>query len=372
MEYDAAPSKWRGSSMPIADRATSLLDLMDVGGLGARPLIFITHSLGGLVVKQMLQGVRTNTNVNREWKRISDHVRGIVFFSTPHNGSLAATALGRFWPARPGANIRDLTANNSQLRQLNQWFRNNIDPRQIQLLVYCETQSTRGIRVVDQGSADPGMPGVDPIPLDFDHVDVCKILSKDHRYQGVVRFIKRALEERATPPRIRSDVSLLEAAETVVARFRELDSKISVGVSSALRFRADWTAEQRDDLVEKLLALAYSEISLSKARTAISHLAEEVKARSTTSPAESLDVSTEILEACKRYLVALCPNDGVTPFPSTTALQEFLNEIVEARDAARVEAVLTVAATYLGIPEKDDLERAERALGSLRSLIEVQ
>lgn len=297
---------------------------------------------------------------------------GSRFFSTPHNGSLAATALRKVWAARPGANVTELAANNSQLRKLNQWFRNNIDPPQIQLLVYCETQSTSGIRVVDEGSADPGMQGVTVVPLDFDHFQVCKISSKDVRYQGVVGFIRRALTERSTPPPIRNDASLLEAAETVVARFRELDSKISVGVSSVLRFRVDWTAEQRNDLVEKLQALAYSEISLSKARTAIYHLAEEVQARWTTPPAQYLNISNEILEACRSYLYALCPNDRVTPFPSTTALQQFLNDIVEARNATDVQAVLTVADTYLGIPEKNDLDRAERGLGSLRSVIDVR
>lgn len=65
--------------MPIGDRATSVLDLLDVGGLGARPLIFVTHRMGGLVVKQMLHDLRTNTNVKPEWHRIFDRVRGIAF-----------------------------------------------------------------------------------------------------------------------------------------------------------------------------------------------------------------------------------------------------------------------------------------------------
>ena len=59
VQYNAAASKWKGSSMPIGDRATSVLDLLHVSGLGVRPLVFITHSMGGLVAKQMLQDLRT-------------------------------------------------------------------------------------------------------------------------------------------------------------------------------------------------------------------------------------------------------------------------------------------------------------------------
>ncbi len=370
VQYDAAGSKWKGSNMPISDRATNLLELLDISGLGKRSLIFITHSMGGLIVKQMLQDLRTNTNVKPEWKDISDHTCGIAFFSTPNNGSLPATVLRHVWPLRPGLSIAELAANNPHLRKLNQWFRNNIDPLKIHLLVYCETQSTRGFRVVDEGSADPGMKGVTVVPLDFDHIEVCKVTSKDLRYQGVVGFVRRALAVRVAPAPVRDDQALLDAAETVVARFRELDSKISVSVSSVLLFKENWTAEERKDLVAKLQALAYSEISLSKARTALYHLGEEVQARSTNKPAEYLIISNQILSACANYLYALCPNDRVTPFPSTAVLQQFLNDIIETRDPAGVEAVLAVAKTYLGIPEKNDLERAERALGSLRSIID--
>jgi pimeloyl-ACP methyl ester carboxylesterase len=370
VQYDAAGSKWTGASMPIGDRATSVLDLLDVYGLGGRPLIFVTHSMGGLIVKQMLQDLRTNTNIKSEWNTIAKHLRGIVFFSTPHNGSLGGTLLRSIWPARPGVNIAELAANNPHLRKLNQWFRNNIDPRQIHLLVYCETRSTTGLRVVDEGSADPGMKGVTVIPLDFDHVQVCKLASKDVRYQGVVTFIRRALAARgATPSPVRNDQSLLDAAESVVERFRELDSKISVSVSAVLRFKEDWTAKQREDLVEKMQALAYSELALSKARTAIYHLSEEIQARWTNPPAGYVATSNEIFSACRSYLQALCPNDRVTPFPTTGVLQKFLNDIVEAKDPAGVEAILSVAKTHLGMPEKNDLERAERALGSLRSNI---
>ena len=54
-----------------------VLGRMVLAGLGDRPLIFVTHSLGGLVVKQML-GHAKEMRID-DWRPIADATRGIVF-----------------------------------------------------------------------------------------------------------------------------------------------------------------------------------------------------------------------------------------------------------------------------------------------------
>ena len=48
-----------------------------------RPIIFIAHSLGGIIVKQALVWAHTEPR----YQTIKDHTLGIVFFGTPHRGS---------------------------------------------------------------------------------------------------------------------------------------------------------------------------------------------------------------------------------------------------------------------------------------------
>jgi tetratricopeptide (TPR) repeat protein len=59
------------------------------------------------------------------------------------------------------------------------------------MLVYCETRPTKGILVVNQTSADPGIKGVIPVPMDFDHISICKVADrKSQIYRQVKRFIQ--------------------------------------------------------------------------------------------------------------------------------------------------------------------------------------
>lgn len=196
--YAASPSTWKGTSMPLADRAINILALLDTYDIGTRPLLFITHSLGGLLVKQMLRHALDFEQP--AWKLLVTNTCGIVFLSTPHSGSDLANWLKHLSGIlKPTITVSELEAHHSRLRELNLLYRNHKILSRIPIQVYYETLPTHGIKVVDQTSADPGIPGVIPIPLDEDHISICKPSSTKHRtYMGIKKFIEKKTAHKPT------------------------------------------------------------------------------------------------------------------------------------------------------------------------------
>ncbi|MDB9312087.1 alpha/beta fold hydrolase [Spirulina sp. CS-785/01] len=188
LDYAIEPFHWKGETMPLVDRATDVLACLDID-VGKRPIFFITHSMGGLLVKQMLRHAWDFGN--SRWKAIAEQTKGIIYLSTPHSGSDLAN-----WVNYMGAilqasvSVEELKAHDPRLRELNQVYRNHDFLKQIPIEVYCEKRKTKGILVVNETSVDPGIPGVIPIPMDEDHNSICRPQSKQSNlYRRTKRFI---------------------------------------------------------------------------------------------------------------------------------------------------------------------------------------
>ncbi|MBT2568684.1 sel1 repeat family protein [Arthrobacter sp. ISL-85] len=180
--------------MTIQDRAINLLAELQSHGVGSRPICFVTHSMGGLIVKEMLllaaEGLTNYTN-------FADAAKGVVFLSTPHNGSglaTAATALKRLY--RSTSAVKGLERNGAHLRQLGDRYRDWCNEVGLPNLVLFETHPTRGVRVVDESSANPGLAHVRPIPVDANHLNISKPEDRDSLvYKQVKYFLEELLND---------------------------------------------------------------------------------------------------------------------------------------------------------------------------------
>ncbi|KFA82002.1 hypothetical protein S40288_08003 [Stachybotrys chartarum IBT 40288] len=65
-------------------KASELLEAIRIerDGLESRPILFLGHSMGGLLIKQAL----INAHNNPKYTQIKDATTGIAFFATPHHG----------------------------------------------------------------------------------------------------------------------------------------------------------------------------------------------------------------------------------------------------------------------------------------------
>lgn len=189
--YAVSASAWKGHTMPLADRATNVLDLLELDGIGRRPIVFVCHSLGGLLVKQVLRSA--GDFGNPAWKAIAVQTKAIVFLSTPHSGANLASWIQHVGTLlRTTVSVAELEAQHPRLRELNLWYRNHVADFDLATVVYCEKRPVAGILVVNETTADPGIVGVIPIPVDEDHVSICKPASKDSQ---IYRRVKRLVED---------------------------------------------------------------------------------------------------------------------------------------------------------------------------------
>ncbi len=179
LSYAAPATNWIGNAMPLQDRAVNVLErLLAQPILSDAPILFVCHSLGGLLIKQVLRQASDQQSRRPEARALLGRVVGVAFIATPHTGSTHATWLDRLrlflWPSTAA---QVLVRNDPHLRDLNLWYRGWSS--HLQHLVFYETRGTAAGTIVDAGSADAGLPNVVPIPLDADHVDICKCTQKD-------------------------------------------------------------------------------------------------------------------------------------------------------------------------------------------------
>lgn len=118
--YAVSASAWKGHTMPLADRATNILDWLELDGIGCRPVMFICHSLGGLLVKQVLR--HAGDFGNPAWKAVATQTKAVVFLSTPHSGAdLASWVQYIGGLLRATVSVEELEAHHPRLRELNLW-----------------------------------------------------------------------------------------------------------------------------------------------------------------------------------------------------------------------------------------------------------
>ncbi len=199
LSYDASPTVWFGNAMELPDRAGNILALLEAERLEDTPLIFICHSLGGLVVKQLLR--ISAERPNQRLGQFLHRTQGVAFLATPNTGSDLATWADRFRTLiGTSAATQDLKTDTATLRHLNAWYRDHAPQEDIATLVFFETRSTRGLPIVDASSADPGIPHVLPIAYDGDHITIAKPPCRDDLlYKQVVRFVEERLPAPSVP-----------------------------------------------------------------------------------------------------------------------------------------------------------------------------
>ncbi len=174
--------------MSIRDRAVNLADYLPTIGLGVNPTIFVCHSLGGIIVKEIIRcsalGDASNDLVAK--------TIGIVFLGTPHAGADLAK-LGSFFRSKL---TFDLEGGSSYISGLRNWFSEFAEKSEISLSNYLETQRYGGFIVVSEAAGALGCKNVKDILLDANHSNISKPNSpNDDIFIRIKRDVEKAMRK---------------------------------------------------------------------------------------------------------------------------------------------------------------------------------
>ncbi|EXA37748.1 hypothetical protein NW761_009922 [Fusarium oxysporum] len=173
-----------------------------------RPLIFIAHSLGGLVVKRAILLCATND----DWKAVKQATKSIIFMGTPHMGSEKAedlvvvqklASLMKLQTAVATNLTKELRAFSNSVQDINMEFTIDVH-RSIKLLCCYESHPQRlpnGTKeiIVPQWSAV--LQGVDNIDLNCTHSGLPKFASPLHpRFELFWGEVERLVRLAESPP----------------------------------------------------------------------------------------------------------------------------------------------------------------------------
>ena len=229
VDFDSFLSQW-GNSCPkegfktsLAERSEEILQKLRTCGVGKRPVIFVGHSLGGLIVKRML--TQASASGREEDAEFVNNTRGVIFFGTPHAGSQVAN-LNTYtkYLFFPTTEVQELEAGSPQLADLQQSFQDLVASRtqraakeeqvgggdggaavsstkQMEVISFGETLATpyMGIDLtfVPPESSNPGVGQF--YKVNMNHMNICKPSGRQSiLFRKFKRMVLEALDE-ATP-----------------------------------------------------------------------------------------------------------------------------------------------------------------------------
>ena len=203
IEYDSATFSVWNHGMQFQDLAENIFEaLLLETEILSKEIILVGHSLGGLIIKQIMR-LASDRNERNEARDLISRITGVAFLGTPHSGSdissmgnmLIPRVVMKIFSFGPTLVSAYLYRNNADLRSLNVWYRQWIHKNPVNHLILGEGKRTpwKGM-IVKPDSSDPGLNATMTI-IPVDHPGICKPASRDDQiYRAVKNFVATACQ----------------------------------------------------------------------------------------------------------------------------------------------------------------------------------
>ena len=397
VSYPADKMGWN-KGWPIEQAAVAVskaLQTEDSLRAAGTPIVFVCHSLGGIIVKKLILKANSVREVDTPTGIFLDRIAGVVFLATPHDGSTLATIVSKFgWLVSD--TMKDLVANSARLGDISNDYRNYVaaNNNRIRHEVYYENDSVDiekpissftakllgqkggnvvGFiagklmggavgKVVTSGSANPGLPGPDPVPVCRDHINICKVAdTTDEVYKGVRTFLRGALELR--PAGTLADQHASKVAREALKALHDLDNAIRKTIGPLTRFDMNWRDDQRRQALADMQMLADTEVILPEVRRLVAEL--EHRLAETAGLSSAVQAAATTILNCGRTALTALGRSEVTPWPGPFDLAVLLNKVGSATTDEEAKFVSGQAGKVLTIVDRQALAEADVLVGGL-------
>lgn len=172
--YDTKFLKGPGNCLNVHHLGKLLLGELETSptlGLSKTRIVFVAHSMGGLVVKKTFLLAKQDPT----YHTLAERMDAIIFLACPHHGADSAKLLRRVLsPVYDRQYLADLERNSPTLQAINNDFRQHAPG--LVLWSFYETQKMHlwSSLVVDETSAVLNYPEEKQIPMSADHRSICK------------------------------------------------------------------------------------------------------------------------------------------------------------------------------------------------------
>ncbi|OBT63581.1 hypothetical protein VE03_07021 [Pseudogymnoascus sp. 23342-1-I1] len=233
------------STPDLRDLSTKLLNALeikrDTPQEKRRPILFICHSLGGIVLKQAMIIANERTGLH-SW--FLEHIKGVVFMGTPHLGSMDANwalFFANLLKATIGqttntALLNALKVKSDKLTEICHQFPERAT--KLKILSFYELVICTGLnhRIVERESSILGRENERVAGVDADHISMCKFAQKQsQKYQGVfglVRNLIKDIREDDVSPKDSIQLDPKDSREILASLF---DTQVSNRASAGTR-----------------------------------------------------------------------------------------------------------------------------------------
>ncbi|TDZ23557.1 Protein SERAC1 [Colletotrichum orbiculare MAFF 240422] len=206
-----------------------------------RRLIFIAHSLGGLVVKAALRDSQLASETKKDLRNVHASTIAVLFFGTPHRGSewvnagkMAQNFAKAFGFSTTSMNLDLLNKSSPTLERIRDEFTELLDSSNLEITSYQEKKgyARTSFGGLDDLIVDPSSSAIDHklerrYPINANHVDMCKFEfeggTRKSYEQNVKNEIKRHLKRSVESNTAKTLIQLDVFADAMSAREKQIE-----------------------------------------------------------------------------------------------------------------------------------------------------